>query len=46
VGEVLREYAGRGAQAVVSGLRGAVEAFAGGEAQGDDLTVLVVEYCG
>ncbi len=44
VGEVLRENAGRGARAVAEGLRGAVEAFAGGEAQGDDLTVLVVEY--
>ena len=46
VGEVLREYAGRGAQAGVSGLRGAGEAFAGGEARGADWTVLVVEYCG
>ena len=46
VGEALRQYAPQGAQGVVNGLRGAVEAFTGGEAQGDDLTVLVVEYCG
>ncbi len=46
VGEALRRFAAQGAQAVAEGLRRAVEEFAGGEAQGDDLTVLVVEYHG
>jgi phosphoserine phosphatase RsbU/P len=46
VGETLLEYAPQGAQAVANGLRRAVEAFAAGEEQGDDLTVLVVEYHG
>ncbi len=46
VGETLMAYAPQGAQAVANGLRREVEAFAAGEEQGDDLTVLVVEYHG
>lgn len=46
VGETLMAFAPHGAPAVVNGLRRAVEEFAGGEEQGDDLTVLVVEYHG
>jgi phosphoserine phosphatase RsbU/P len=46
VGETLLQYAPQGAQAVANGLRRAVDAFAAGQEQGDDLTVLVVEYHG
>jgi sigma-B regulation protein RsbU (phosphoserine phosphatase) len=46
VGETLLACAPQGAQAVAQGLRRAVETFAAGEEQADDLTVLVVEYHG
>ena len=46
VGESLLRYAAEGARAVAEGLCRDVDAFAHGEAQADDLTVLVVEYRG
>ena len=46
VGESLLRHAAEGARAVAEGLCRDVDAFAHGEAQADDLTVLVVEYRG
>ena len=46
VGESLLRHAADGARAVAEGLCRDVDAFAHGEAQADDLTVLVVEYRG
>jgi len=46
VGESLLRYAPEGAGAVAEGLCRDVDAFALGEEQADDLTVLVVEYRG
>jgi len=46
IGESLLRYAPEGARAVAEGLCRDVDAFANGEEQADDLTVLVVEYRG